>query len=237
MWPIPRLNHELVTIGCTPNTLALAWITRSGTRTPTLMAYRTIPFKHLQLHNAQLFNPNIIATHITNFLSLYNLPDAFVSIWINGSAIKQQLITCSHAQPTAQELGIVDSYRHQWDYQYLYSTHDGRFVFYVTSIAKELVFQYQLLAIAARLNLITLTTYQIALLHLYRFIQGDTFRHSKMAYHIQEKNNQLDLLFTPESITRTISINPALQIDMIAELPILLGMVGLFIMETVDEKN
>lgn len=237
MRTLPHLTDEIVTIGCTPNTLALAWITRSGKRIPTLMAYHTLSFQHLQLHNAQLFNPTALSSHITDFLAQHKLSNAFIGIWLNGPAIKQQLITCSHAEPTAQELGIVDSHRYQWDYQYLYPTDDGRFVFYVTSIAKELIFQYQLLAITAHLHLITLTTYQIALLHLYRFIQGKTFRHSKLAYDITGKNNQLDLLFTPESITRTIAIHPTVQLDMATELPILLGMAGLFIMETTDEKN
>lgn len=237
MWPIPRINHEIVTIGCTPTILACAWITQTKKHTPCLMAYQTTPLSHLQLHNAQPFNPTVIGNHLINFLQRHNLTHAFVSIWIDGPTIKQYLVTCSHAHPTTKELGIVDSDSYLWEHFYLYPTTDGRFVFYVVGISRHVIFQYQLLAITHQINLITLTSYQMTLLHLYRFIQGDTFRHSKLAYDINGKNNQLDLLFTQETIARTLTIDPAVTISIADEFPLLLGMVGLFIMEICNEKS
>jgi hypothetical protein len=236
MWPIPRINHEIVTIGCTPTTLACAWIIQKK-QAPCLMAYQTTPLPHLQLHNAQPFNPTMIGNHIVQFLQRYKLTHAFVSLWLDGPAIKQYLVTCSHAHPTTQELGIVDADSNVWEHFYLYPTADGRFVFYVVGISKKIIFQYQLLAISHRINLITLTSYQMTLLHLYRFIQGDTFRHTKLSYDIKDKNNQLDLLFTQETISRTLTIDPSVTISMADEFLLLLGMVGLFIMEIDNEKS
>ncbi|MCA9770519.1 hypothetical protein KC460_04080 [Candidatus Dependentiae bacterium] len=229
MWPKKNNNYEIVTIGFSQEYLCLAWISRKN-KIPTLTSYRKIHCTHLELHEGTLYNPTALGHYISQFLQKYTLHKAFVNMWLTGNYIHEQLIKTANAHPTTIELG-TNMQKSIWDFQYVYPTDNGHFVFYVTGIPKEILFQYQLLAVTNHINLITITTYHHALLHLYHFIQGAAFRHSQLAHDIQQHGNRIEFLFTPETILRVIRIHPGLSIDITKEFSWLLGITGLYIME------
>ena len=87
----------------------------------------------------------------------------------------------------------------------MYPNDDGQFVFYVYSVPRSLVLQYQLLAIAAQCNLITMTTQTMALLSAYKNIFGTAFRRSQLAVDMMRCNNTIDDLIGIDTVNRMIS--------------------------------
>lgn len=171
-----------------------------------MQAYRRIPLTSGDFEHGILFNPTKIQGHITTFLKEHALSHAFISLAVSGPSIKEEIIAHCTAKPTEQELGINPSHNEVIDYTYLYPTDTGSFTFYVCSIERGLLLQYQLLAMASSLNLVAVTTENMALLNAYKYLEQPTFRHSQLAVAMKQANNCFENLITDEIIGKRFSI-------------------------------
>jgi hypothetical protein len=91
-----------------------------------------------------------------------------------------------------------------WDYRYLYPSDNARFTFYVCGVPRQLLFQYQLLAVQYALNLVAITTERMALFHLYRHIKGPAFRVGQLAQDMKGHGNQLNTFFSQDMLRRVV---------------------------------
>lgn len=196
-----------------------------------LQAYRKIKNDRLELCEGIIYNQELIYQHIAQFLYQYNVRSVTISSWICGPAVVEQLIKTHTAHPSIDSLNI-DKNVHVIDYTYLYPLSNATFVFYVTYIAKAVLFQYQLLGMRIGSSLQTMTTYSHALIHLYKWIQGTCFRHSNLTDLLLNNGNNIITLFNKETINRTMSIHQGVPIDVTHEYIWLLGMAGLYHMES-----
>jgi hypothetical protein len=206
MWPIPALAHKFVSVFFTSDFLVCCSIikTKNGTAPFVLDAYKSYPLDHGELHNLTLFNPTIIKQYITSFLTEHHLQDAFVAFVLHGEAVQEQFVTMPTATPHRTDFAISHSTHMMWEYRYMYPNHDGQFVFYLYSLPRSILLQYQLLAISAQCNLITITTQTMGLLSAYQHIFGSAFRRSQLAIDMMRHNNNIGDLITADTARRMI---------------------------------
>lgn len=107
---------------------------------------------------------------------------------------------------------------------------NGQFMFYVTGIARDLLFQYHLVALRSNLNLITVTSRTMALLNLYKQSKGSQFRHSQLGIDLAKHNNRVDQIIDETFLIKTVSVDQNLDCAMSNEVQFLLPAFGLFLM-------
>lgn len=221
MWPLPKLQNELVTLVLTPESLTCAWLrqrqqslqsffskkTADNKANPpfTLHAYRQIPLEHQQFSQAVLYNPTFIKQQITSFLTEHALTHAFISLGISGDRVLQRLIPMDTAMPTRSHFLLPELAHMHWDYQYLYPNHDGTFTFYLYGIRQEQLLQYKILATAASLNLVRITPSWAPYFQLYKQVQGAPFSQHALAAAI-EKAGTIEQLIPAEKLSLLCSL-------------------------------
>jgi len=236
MWPIPVLEHELVSISFFPDALVCSWIqkTKTGTAPLVLRAYQHYPLTNLELENLIPFNPTVIKKCIISFLREHGLQNAFVTFCLcNDSGVMEKFVAMPISTPHRSDFGIAQSSNMLWEYRYLYPNDHGQYVFYVYSIPRSLILQYQLLAVAAQCNLITITTQTMALLDAYKTIFGVAFRRSQLAVDMMRYDNNVEQLISVDALRRMMSI-PA-GINTIDERLPIAAACGLMCVERIEE--
>jgi hypothetical protein len=213
MWPIPSLEHEVVSIAFSPNAIVCSWTQSesSGTAHLILRAYKRYPLTNLELYNLIPFNPTRIKKYITSFLHEHNLQNAFITFCLDGVAEKCVVLPTS--TPHRADFDIKNVSSMQWEYRYLYPNYDGQHVFYLYAVPRSLILQYKLLAIAAQCNLITMTTQTVALLDAYKNIFGTAFRKSQLAVDMMRHDNIIADLISVDAVRRMIVIPAGINID------------------------
>lgn len=230
---------KLITIVFTPHNLICAWIEPSHGHTPLILrAYERFPCVNLELEHSILFNPSIIKKYITQFIHRHALEKAYVSFSIAGPSCKEYVMKHHHASPHFAEFNLEKQPHWYWEYRYLYPHDDGTFMFYVCGLPAPIILQYQLLAHALHLNLITLTTRSMSLFTLYRFMYGAAFRKGQLAVHMAQREQNPERLFSQDSLHRILTMPSSFPIEKEKEFSFLLHACGLFVTEeTFYEKN
>ena len=246
MWPMPALAHKFVSVIFTPDDLMCCWLdssalspistlfqsgsplkgTENGVKRAdrekqlVLRAYKKYPLDNLELANLILFNPTVIKKYITAFLSEHDLSDAFVAFALHGPAVHEEFVTLPTSTPHRSDFTVSNSASMLWEYRYVYPRDDGQFVFYVYSVPRFVVLQYELLAVAVQCNLITMTTQTMALLSAYEHMFGSAFRRSQLAIDMMECNNNIGDLITADAVKRMVnmsSLSPAARPECLEE--------------------
>jgi len=211
MWPIPALEHKLVSIDFSPEALVCSWIDPSfakatADRQLVLRAYKRFPLTNLELEDLIVFNPTVIQKYIRSFLEEHNLTDAFIAFIVHGHSVAEQFVAMPTSTPHYTDFGITNNARSVlWEYRYLYPNDHGQFVFYVYTVPRSLILQYQLLAVAAQCNLITMTTRTMTLLSAYKNIFGTAFRRSQLAVDMERCNNNIGALISIDALNRMVN--------------------------------
>jgi hypothetical protein len=231
MWPIPALERELITISFSSKNLCCSWIqkTKRGSAPLVLRAYERHELHNLELEHLTLFNPTKIKYLITSFVSQHKKSNAFVAFSFHGSGITEKLIAHTTSTPQRADFGVPHSSNVLWDYRYLYPNDNNQFIFYLYAIPRLLLLQYELLAIAAHLNVIAMTTQHMALLSAYKYMFGAAFRKSQLGIDMMHHHNNYEKLISPTILARMITIPPTIRIQ--DELTHLATACGLFTAE------
>lgn len=207
MWPIPPLEHELVSISFSSDAIICSWIQKTKTASAPLILRA---YQHYSLHNLECvrlipFNFIEIKKHIHFFLSRYGLQNAFIVFCLDG--IAEKYVTLPTSTPHRTDFDMPKNNSIQWEYRYLYSDHDGQHIFYVYTVPQSLILQYKLLAIALQCNLIGITTKTAALLDAYKHIFGTAFRKSQLAVDMMRHDNDIRALITDDAVRRMVSFS------------------------------
>lgn len=234
MWRPPRLDNKLVTITFQPQALTCSIITTSSKRAPfAVRAYQRFPLRNLELERLILFNPTKIKQNIQHFLHVHDAQNAYVSCMLNGPELFEKISSLRTATPTVDDFNLPQTNASTWQHRYLYPSDNGKWIFYIAGIPHKILLQYQLLAIAAELNLLTVTTTRMALLKLYQYQQGTAFRRAQLAIDMLQHHNMPEYLFSPDSLKRLLYTPSSLGIDNAKEAPHLLSACGLFVAERI----
>jgi hypothetical protein len=231
MWPIQSCSKNFVTISFSPQYLSCCLFEYTKKQKPYhLKAYQTTELDNLELEHLLIFNPSRISSYIQQFLAKNQITNPFALFCLNGPTVFEQFIPVENASPLPQQFSIPNRNNLIWDYVYLYPTHNGQSTFYVAGMKRELLFQYQLLAIRNQLNLIIITASTMALLNLYKYNKGAQFRHSQLGIELAKHNHHIDQIFDESIFNNLLSIDPTITIPTQDEIPSILTSLGLFIM-------
>ena len=233
MWSFNQKRNELITISLTPQNLTCSWIARSKGKKATarLKAYTRIPIKQFEFSQAVLFNPTRIKHHITAFIQEQQGANIPVALSVSGPKVFEKIIHLNTASPTAQEFGLPELQTLNWDATYLCPSQRSGFDFFVCGIKPEHLFSYQLLALSADINLVTIATEQLAYLQLYKHLRGDTFRQSTLSMDLLAQRYNPHSLCNADTVEDALAIDHHLAIDVHKEYSFLGTCLGLFLSE------
>lgn len=128
-------------------------------------AWSITPLDAFQVNHTVIFNPTFISQVVTDFLKKNGILNAFVSIGLSEAMIWEHCCWTEKEQPMEHALA------HQgrpliWNYVYVSSNEDkSQHLFYLFGLSREVLFQYQLLALTIPFNCRTITSKNRALLH------------------------------------------------------------------------
>lgn len=215
MWPIPPLEHELITISFSPNNLVLSWIQKNTTNNAPLQftAYERHELHNLELEKLILFNPTRIGQLIKDFLSRHNKHNAFIAFSLRGESLTEKFITLPTSHPKTTDFGITQSSNFLWGYRFMYHNHDGQAVFYLYKIPRSLLLQYKLLAIAMNINLIMISTHHMTYFNAYKNIFGLSFRQTQFGLDMMGNNNKIENLLSADILQRMITPLPNILVS------------------------
>lgn len=228
MWPLPNIRDEYVQLLFKPQSLTCSWIRKKSSTTYELCAYKQFLSNEAQ-GISHMFNPTYIKQSVRSFIYQHELEHAFISIALAGNNVVESIVELPFASPTRDQFPFPKLHKLTWDFRYLYPHDDARFAFYVGGINQSALLQYQLLAIAARLNVVAITPSRMAMLNVYQALYAQAFRHSHLARELQARNNQIQDLFTNDMLRRMLTIKPSVDVDVNKEREALITSLGLFI--------
>jgi len=231
MWPLPPLERELVTFTIYPNALVCSWITPKSPTTaiPSYSGYKHHTLSPFEITHSLVCNPTHIKTLMSDFLTQHNKRNALISLCLAGNQLYHYYLALPTAHPKATDFGIAPSSTTQWGYRFMYHNDEGLAVFYVYKIPKSLLLQYQLIAIAEQLNLISITTNHMALYAAYKAVFGNAFRQSQYALDMMKAHNNAENIITYDALKRMIAIPQHAQKE--TETSYLATSYGLFMMQ------
>ena len=211
MWPIPRMNQEIISCTFTPRHLALAHIVADH-QSPLLNAYTRITLRNAELEYAILCNPTLITNTIQRFIEHHASFDCLTQFAICGPTI--------HEKITNKKIESAQS-------SYLY-THNNKDFHYTASIAPAALAQYSLIALRHRLPLQTITTPFMAQLKLYQILQGNQFRYTEFAAQLRMHHHHIDQIIATADVIKHMHVAPHVTFDLVNEHYFLVSSLGLY---------
>jgi len=210
--------------------MACCWFEQTNNKQPfRLKAFQTKKIENLELEQLIVFNPSLIGRFIKQFLNINKIKNPFTHFCLNGPSIIEQFVPVETATPTPDQFHLKKNKNCIWDYTFLYPTYNGQFIFYASGIKREKLFQYQLLAMKNKLNLISITTATMALLNLYHYSKGKHFRHSQLGIELEQNNQKIEHVIPTSIIDDIVYIDPSINVNIKTDASSLLCALGLFI--------
>src|SRR5579859_282419 len=171
---VPQLSSSIVGLNITSRTLTCSWIEVSNKKNDfpyELKAYKHILFEVHQKTSLTIYNPTRLKSLISTFLDLHDLHDACIVVALSGDGLNEKQIMLT--RPTADLKQVEGPEPLLWHYYCLQeNSPTNQTPWYSCGMRRELLFQYQLLAIMSGINLIQITTPTMALLKAYKFLKG-----------------------------------------------------------------
>ena len=230
---MPPFNKRCIIIHFSPHHITCSWFEQDNNKA-TLKAYKSFPLEHLELERLVIFNPSHISTIIQSFLDEHRLQNTCALFCLSGPSLKEQVVTCETATFCPKKMANTTDFKLPewegiiWDHSYLYPSHDGKYVFYIAGITRELLFQYQLLAMQNHLNLTAISPETMGLLNLYKIHKGAQFRHSQLGIELSRHNNDITKMFNEKTLHDVANFG-ASKVITENHKPALLASLGLFL--------
>lgn len=159
MWFDKQITKDYVALSCKPQCLAYAYIKNKDTHY-FMENYVYIPLTNLELEHQIIFNPTALSKQLVALIHKHKTTHTEIRISIEGPTIIEKLISSDDdAEKTFSEQlkNLV------WHDTPLSPSHT-----YFCGISRELLFQYQLLAITNNLEISCITTSNMALWNSYQ---------------------------------------------------------------------
>lgn len=202
---LKKKSDLFVSINFLPNGLTLSAIQKtSGQKFGPLFllkAYTSVDFSRDEYHEGRINNPSIIGSHIIKFLSMHTIKKTPIACTITGKYIIEQFVSNPRQSIEKQHL-LIDSYP-------LYPQDNGDYMEYMCATDRSTILQYQLMAIAHKLNVQIISTAAMAHLNLYRYLNG--VDSGTLAQTLEENNNDTSRLVSAQTIASIVKISAQLE--------------------------
>ncbi|HXW86237.1 MAG TPA: hypothetical protein VEK38_02740 [Candidatus Bathyarchaeia archaeon] len=160
----------------------------------TLRAHHTYTIPGLDHAPYMLSNSTSMVKAIHHFLKLYQPKTTSFSFIMTPPTLFEFFVTSAKTHPDDSDMlihfppGIIGQYH------YICPTIDDTSLFYLCGIPPYLRAQYQMCALQAHINIVSLCPYSLGFFHTYRHIQGPAFRPSKLSADIEQKKRPISLV-------------------------------------------
>jgi hypothetical protein len=211
--------NTVLTIQCTPRGLFGCLLSLNNQHI-TIHRYGAVVLQHLELEQLVLFNPTRISSYINHWYRIVGKQVPLL-MSLSGPSLIEQLVPLPITHPTIDQFPISHSPDWHWEFIYLYSI-DTMHYFYLTGIRRSILFQYQLLALHNQFPLQTITSHAMALLALYRYKSGSTYRASQLAEHLTRVRS-IERLFAHDDLERIATLPSGITISKEETLPLLIA--------------
>jgi hypothetical protein len=143
----------------------MQWFEQSPKKLLIPRAWAVKPLDAMQAEGPVIFNLTFFVQAISEFLQAHNLKNAFMSIGLAEGMLWEQLRWVENRNPALQEV-VSSQDALVWNYTHVVSNeYADKHPFYMFGVAREILFQYQLLALQVPCNIICITSKKRALLH------------------------------------------------------------------------
>lgn len=204
-------KNNALTLLCSPSSIFACHISSHANKQINIENITHVQFNYLELERLIVFNPTRISHIINELRALFNLKKAPIFLALYGPTIKDECISVTDANPALTQFPISHAPHWQWDYCYLYP-YDHSYCFYLCGIPREIILQFQLMALQNNWNLSYISSERMVLLQLYKYMYAYAYRPSQLGIHMQQKNNNINLLFTPDDLARVAHIDKSIEI-------------------------
>ena len=209
VWPLPSVENHLITFSFSSHALVCVWLEKTK-KIPCmkLNAYEKHDLLNNEIIEGVLYNPTHILNIINNFLHKYHKNNAFVNFTLAPECLTEYFVPMPISTPKKSDFNMHNANFFLEGYRYLYQDDEGQYIFYTYSLSRALLLQYQLLAIHAQLNMLSVIPKTIALIGTYKTIFGAAFRASQFSLDMMQHNNNLETYITKDILQRIISLSP-----------------------------
>lgn len=208
MWPLPKIEHSIVTFSFASDYLLCTIIEKIAT-IPFLSMSATTKYWYsdLTIAHQTVCNPTRIKQIISSFIAEHKKHNALIIFSLSDANITEKYVTLPADNPTITDFGYSPSSHYVTGHRLMYHNHHGQAVFYFYRISHAVILQYQLIALSLRLNLINITTDHTALFYAYKNLVSQPFRQSQYALDMIETNNTIHKKIPLSSIKKAISLH------------------------------
>ncbi len=164
---------EYVTLLLQPTSLFLCWFNQSKDKAFVFVphAWHIEPLDCLQVEQGTIYNPTFLAQIIAQFLATHSIKNPIICIGLNQKMVWERCVWIENEHPTSDEIAH-EARSLIWNYTYLGKNQSyQKHLFYLFGIAREILFQYQLLALQVPFTCSTITTATRALMHTTSCVQ------------------------------------------------------------------
>lgn len=152
--------------------LAYAHIKKTDSQAPySMISYKQVPLRNFEVEKHIIFNPTRIGSHLHALLCEQCLCNTDIRISIEKPIIFETIIDSHNS--SIEELYGPQLKNMVWEDVPIFQNSQSKSMLYVCGISRELLFQYQLLAIKHKLNVTCITTSNLALLSMIHALSTD----------------------------------------------------------------
>jgi hypothetical protein len=205
MWFEKRTHHAHLIALIDPPTVHLYWFAQQYNRhVPfSINAYHAYRIPGLDLAPYMLTNTTSVAQSLRHFLAQYQPKSTFFTFIITPPALFEKFVTTTKSHPDRADMLAHFPPGMTGQYHYVCPQPDESFLFYLCAIPSYLRAQYQMCALSAHVDLVSLCPYSLGFFHTYRHIQGAAFRTSKLSVDMEQKKSPASLV-SPALLTHII---------------------------------
>lgn len=165
-------RSKLVTVVIQPSALYMQWFEESPKKLLIPRAWDIQSLDALQVEGSIVFNLTFFVQTLAGFLKKHALKNAFVSIGLGQGMVWEQLRWATNRNPNFDE---GEQHALTWNSVHVVSDEDvSNHLFYLFGSAREVLFQYQLLAFQVPCKILCITSQKRALLHVTSFLHQTT---------------------------------------------------------------
>ena len=211
MWPLPRLKHEQIHIILGTEQVSCNWITKeSGSYPATLKAH--VRYDGPLTSQTTLFNPTLLKTYLYDFLLRHELENAFAYIVLQQPLVNECIIP--HNKSNAQLDDLIDE--RLWHTRYTsgyLGSDDQQFLYYVCTIAEQLLCQLQVVCTQLPLHVVRISSPLNIQLQLLHQLLGKAFVHTRIVGALDTSHACIPSVFSLELIRRCLQISRPIHIN------------------------
>jgi hypothetical protein len=222
MWHLFSTPKKHLIISLTPEQLVCSIISVTNNHC-NLVQYKRTPL-FMQCLQGTLFDYSFLHQTINRFVTQYNARNIPAVIGISGPTVKEEIVYTTSSTPARAQLETTALRACVWHAHYICPHENGQSLFYVAGITRHHLCSYQLLGATLGLNVLAIEPLNYALLHVYRHIQKDAFRTSKLSHDLIHNSLDMTKLTSPETARRLLAPGCAIPLSEYAHVTPLIGL-------------